>query len=633
MCGIAGFKVVKGGEKPDETVLRRMLARIKSRGPDHTGVYVDERAAIGNTRLKIIDIEGGDQPIFNEDGTVAVVYNGEIYNFPELRESLIKSGHRFKTKSDTEVLVHLYEDMGTDFIPLLNGMFAFAIYDIANDRMIIGRDRFGVKPLFYSDENGRVAFASELGALLELPGFEREVDYQALSVFLCQMYIPQPWTVFRNARRLRAGHYLEVTPEGVAERRYHDFDFSSKQNMDSRHAENEIIRLLDASVERQLISDVPVGVFLSSGLDSCSVMSMASKHYADRLRSFTLTFDDGLYDESSEAARWAEHFGSPHERALMSEGDFINAIEGRLTRNVEPMGPWINVGHEFLAAAASGKGYKVALSGAGGDEFFCGYPTLNAAWAARFYRLIPPFMRDTLIKKPVGALPAGSGALPLTFMLKSFVNAVEKDPVRTFFNFKAVIHPTRFEDFLTPEALGCMKDANPYAAFEQYSEVIGNLPLMEGLQYIDIKAFMEGCVLSLGDNATMARSLEERFPFLDNDLAAFACSIPLDVKFRAAKVKPLLKEAMRSYLSNSGGEALVRRYKKRGFELPANAWLKSGAVREYVSARLSEEALSKAGFFRPEAVRAALEDHFSGRRNNERLAQVVLGVTHFLENF
>jgi len=630
MCGIAGFTAFAPDRKGNKALLRRMLDRIVHRGPDHRGSYITPSIALGSQRLKIIDLEGGNQPIENEDGTIVVVYNGEIYNFRELRADLIRAGHQFKTRCDTEILVHLYEDHGAGMLPMINGMFAFALYDKSKGEVLLARDRFGIKPLFYTKTTHGIYFASEVNALRVAPGFSTELDYQALVTFLAQFYIPSPWSIFRHVQRLRPGHYVMIRGGKMEQTSYYDFDFSKKADITAPEARDELVRLVSRSVDRQLVSDVPVAVFLSSGLDSACVLAMAAEA-GGKLASLTLSFEESVYDENPQAVRWANLFAREHHRIMMSETDFLERLENRLTHTGEPTGPWINVGAEFLATEARKLGFKVVLTGAGGDELFCGYPTLNAAVLARTYRLVPEVLRKHVIAPFVNMLPAGSGPLPATFLLKSFASAVEKDDFRTFFNFKRVIPASGFPGLLTDEIYDKVQDVCPYLAFEQYKDRTAGYHLVDALSYVDLKTFLEGCILHLGDNASMAASLEQRVPFLDNDLAEFASSLPVKTRFNVFRVKPLLQAGIRDYLERMGAADLTRSYKKRGFELPVNKWIRNGKVADRVRDRLAAKALADEGFFRPDTVRTLLDDHAAGKQNNERLIQAIMAVSVFLK--
>ncbi len=630
MCGIAGIFNPSLNKEAAEPRLRLMLDLIKHRGPDHCGIHSRHGLAMGNQRLKIIDIEGGNQPFYNSDRSIAVVFNGEIYNYREIRQELQKLGFEFKSNSDTEVLVHGFDAWGVELFPRLDGMFAFAVDDQRSNSFFIARDRFGVKPLCYSWKNGNLLFASEIGALRKDPLFSKELDYQALSIYLAQGFIPQPWTIFKDLRKLRAGHFLVIKDGELREIEYHDFDFSPKGRIPNNQLKEQTLDLMTRAVKRQLVSDVPVGMFLSGGFDSTAVLAMARGN--TNLSSFTLSFAESDYDENSTAARWAEFLGSEHTRVLLSEAKFIELLGRRLDSLTEPISPWINTGKKFLAQTAVSRGFKCVLSGAGGDEFFCGYPTLNAAKIANIYGKIPQVLRESLIQGIVERLPAGKGPLSLSYKLQAFSRSIDSSMERTFFNFKSLLLPDQYAEFLNPEIVQKLKDVSPYAAYDQYSEKVQSFDPISRLQYLDIKNFLEGSILHLGDLATMSESLEERVPFLDNDLTEFASGLDVHQKFELMTIKPLLKKSMKHYLNSIGGGDLLRDCKKIGFELPGNQWARSGALSDFLAERLSEKRINAVGIFRADSMGKALNEHRLGQRNNERLFQMVLGLNAFAEN-
>lgn len=632
MCGIVGFKdsSLNGMEAQSRT--QAMTDSIFHRGPDHGAHFWENGIGLGYRRLKIIDLESGNQPLYNADGSLVVVYNGEIYNFQDLRSELIKAGYVFKTKSDTEVLVHGYQEWGLDLLPRLNGMFAFAIYDRKKRQLLLCRDRFGVKPLFYTWIKGNFYFSSELKTLTQIPGFDRTLDMEALSLYLAQMYIPQPWTIYKNARRLEAGHCLLLSEgNNLQDLCYHDLDFGYKDSMSDDEASERLSHLLSQSVRRQLVSDVPVGLFLSGGFDSSALLAMAMKE-GKHLPSLTLSFSEKVYDENATASAWASFLQSEHFAVHLDEEEFIPGLARRQRHSAEPLAPWINVGREVLARKAAAKGLKVMFSGAGGDELFCGYPTLNAGVMAQKYGLLPRFVREGVISPLVRSLPAGEGSLPLSYAAKQFVGAASEDPLQTFFNFKMVFSPLEQSKLLTQEALRLMAGANPYAGIEKNRERIKYWPLVDQMQYLDFKGFLEGSILFLGDNATMAASIEERVPFLDNDLVDFAMRLPIEVKFRLGKVKPLLRRSLKAYLTSIGGGRLVGLCKKKGFELPGNRWAREGKLKGLLRDRLSPENLEKTGFFKPTAVQSLIEKHAAGRQNFERQLQIIYGLNQFLQS-
>ena len=634
MCGIAGYSSIGTGQNIDPSLIDGMLNCIQHRGPDDQGKAVFAKLAMGNTRLSIIDIEGGHQPISNEDGSVTVVFNGEIYNSPELREELLACGHEFTTNSDTEVLVHLYEEEGVDFLKRLNGMFGLALYDHKKNQVIVARDRFGVKPCFWSYRQGKLTFASELKSIKTLPDFDPELDPEGLSVFLGLFYIPDPWTIYRHVHRLRPGHYLVLSEDkGLQDIEYFDLDYQKKKKISAYEAEDQAAKLLKIAVERQLLSDVPVGVLLSGGLDSRAVLASAVDVNKNS-EAFTITFDEQSYNEEDVAGAWASLYGSKHHRMLFDEDDFCNQYISRQKHLDEPYALWCNVATAKLAKYIHDAGFKVMLSGEGGDETFLGYPTIHAAIIFRYYQLLPSWLRNKIIKPLVNMLPAGSSRLPFTFKLKSFVNADHPDLIRTFFGFKEVVRFQDWKNLLTPSAYELVGKIDPYIAFKQYLSKIKNLSFVDGLSYLDFKVFLPGCSFFGNDNAFMSSSVETRVPFMDNDLVDFSCSLPTSVRFNAFKPKVILKKALRRHFKPPPGpeSGKLKKYKKLGFEIPGNIWIQNQRFSGLVKKVLSKERVGRTNFFRVEVVNQLLDDHLMKRNNNERVLQAVMSLVLFLDD-
>lgn len=634
MCGIAGYAALANGAPADPRLIGPMLDRLAHRGPDDRGSFASPRVVIGNTRLSIVDIAGGHQPIANEDGSVVVVCNGEIYNAPELRRTLEAKGHRFASRSDTEVLVHLYEEEGEDFLRSLNGMFALALYDRSRDCLLLARDRFGVKPLVYMADSDRLVFASEIKGLRAHPAFDARLSPEGLAVFLGLFYIPDPWTAYRNVRTLAPGHVLLVKPERIEERTYFAFDPCRKSPVGVDEAVTRTAGLLRQSVRRQLMADVPVGVMLSGGLDSRSMLYLANEAQPGT-ESFTITFEEKQFDEGGQAGDWARLLRSPHHPYRFTEAMFCDEHLERQAQLDQPYGLWCNTASASMARHIRDSGFKVVLGGEGGDELFLGYPTLQAAAAARYYALLPQALRDHLIKPLAKALPAGSGPLPLSFKIKSFVDADARDLHRTFFGFKEVIRQREWPSLLTAEARSLVDGIDPFIAFEQHQPAVEGLNWIDALAYFDLKVFLPGCNLFGMDSAFMAHSVELRVPFLDNDLADFAMSLEPEVRFALSQTKPVLRRALGDLVGPMAGtrreRGRIRSYSKAGFEIPHNTWLGHDRFRRFVCDALSPKRLVAGGFFQPSAVRRVLDDQLSGRANNERMLQAIMSLNLFLE--
>lgn len=633
MCGIAGYASFGAGRSPDPSIAAAMIATLHHRGPDQSGVAAFPRVVLGSARLSVIDLVDGRQPIENEDGTVVVVYNGEIYNAPELRAEMIAKGHRFRTRADTEILVHLYEEEGPALLPRLNGMFAFALYDRTKDILLLARDRFGVKPLYYDERPDGIAFASEIKALRVHPQFDRSLSPEGLATFLGLFYIPDPWTAYRRIRTLEPGHRLIVSRDGIAKERYCDFDFSRKIAIGPEEAAQQTATLVRQSIRRQLTSDVPVGVLLSGGLDSRSILAVACEANPGTA-SFTITFDEREFDEGGAAADWARLVGSPHRMHRFTEDEFCDDYASRQRHLDQPYGLWCNVASARLAEHVHEQGFKVVLGGDGGDELFLGYPTLQAAGIGQLYRRIPEFVRRGLIAPAVARLPAGDDPLPLSFMAKSFVAADHPDLARMFFGFKEVVRFRDWPRLLTPDALRLVGGIDPFIAFSQHLPRTVGWNTIDALSYLDCKVFLPGCSLTGIDNAYMASSVELRVPFLDNDLADFASSLPPSVRFDRWKTKPILRRALVRHLladADKTRQREIRGYRKAGFEIPGNLWIRHPRFGGLVRDILSPARLERAGFFRPDAVQAILRDQLSKTDNNERMLQAIMSLTLFLE--
>ncbi|MDC0033843.1 asparagine synthase (glutamine-hydrolyzing) [Alphaproteobacteria bacterium] len=633
MCGIAGYSTLGTDQPVEPAALNTMVSRLNHRGPDERGTLIFPKLAFGCARLSINDLAHGRQPIANEDSSIAVVCNGEIYNAPALREKLISKGHTFRTRSDIEVIVHLYEDEGEAFLPLLNGMFALALYDHKRERLIVARDRFGVKPLYYMNRGSEFIFASEIKALKSHPSFDSALDPTGLAVFLGLFYIPDPWTAYRHVHKLQPGHYIRIERDGPSEHVFHDLDYTKKIDPDRTEAEKKTVELLGRSVERQLLSDVSVGVLLSGGLDSRTISYLAHRHVSN-LSSFTITFAEEGFNEGEPANAWARLLGADHRPMPFSADHFCDDYLERQRNLDEPYGLWNNVASARMGAAIHRAGYKVVLGGDGGDELFVGYPTIHASRWGRFYRMVPDPVKQGVIAPMIQALPAGAGGLPLAFMMKSFIDADDADPIRMFFGFKEVIRFKEWPNLLTSEAMSMVGAVDPAIAFDQYRSKIAGLHPVDGLSYLDAKVFLPGCCLTGIDNAYMENSVEVRVPFLDNDVAEFSCSLSPKLRYNPFKTKPMLRAALREHLLDDDETDLRREighYRKAGFWVPAKEWLNTPRFRDLVEDVLSPARIKQTGFFQPHAVRRILLEQLDGKRNNERMLQAIMSLVLFLD--
>ena len=425
MCGICGIFLFDSDAAADRSLLEEMNGTMTHRGPDDEGYYVSGPVGLAMRRLSIIDLDGGYQPITNEDGSLWIVFNGEIYNYPELRTELLSKGHRFRSRSDTEVILHLYEEIGENCVNRLNGMFAFAIWDSSEHRLFLARDRLGIKPLFYSyQSNEKLFFGSEIKAILPAP-ISREPDYQALYDYLSLMYVPTPATAFAAIRKLPPGCTLICSKEGIRIRNYWDIPLPNEGEEDytSKNYEEEILELVETAIRRHMISDVPVGAFLSGGLDSTTVAAVMARKLGIPLRTFTVGFSRKSYDESEEARLVAQTLGTEHMEEVVYPG-MIESIPDLLNSFDEPFGDYSAI-PTFLVSKMASRYVKVVLTGDGGDEVFAGYPTHNAYKVSRLFTMIPSWIRHKIINPLVLALPTSMERISFDYMAKRFVTGAE----------------------------------------------------------------------------------------------------------------------------------------------------------------------------------------------------------------
>lgn len=568
MCGVVGF-VGRGGSDD----LRRMTASLAHRGPDADGFYVDKECQLflGHRRLSVIDIESGTQPMWNEDGTVAVVFNGEIYNHKELRKLLVNRGHLFRSNhSDTEVLVHGYEEWREGLLPRLNGMFAFAIYDRNHKRLLLARDRFGEKPLYYTDRCGAFAFASELKALSAHPQFERAVDGRALQKFFAHGFFPSPHTLYQSTFRLPGGTYLvyDIRSGRYRTQSYWRFRIEPDDQLTARGDDElaeELRELLSRSVRQRLESDVPVGVFLSGGLDSSAVFAMARRSVASNsVSTFTIGFDEPSFDESDYAREVSDAIGSRHYEQRLTLGGARELAESVLSRMDEPLGD-ASILPTYLLSKFTRQHVTVALSGDGGDELFAGYDTIRALEPARYYHMLVPALIHNNLKRFAQWWPRSARYMSFDFRLKRALtglsypqelwNPVWLGPVEPAELAAMFLEPMDVEDVFS-EALALWRSSTSKDALDKTLEFYTNLYLPDD-------------ILTKVDRASMMVSLEVRAPFLDNDVVEFARRLPRHFKYCGGTRKRLLKKAMQGVLP---ARTLSRR--KRGFGIPASEWLR-----------------------------------------------------------
>ena len=626
MCGIAGIVEGRRDRAVDRSRLARMCAALRHRGPDDEGYYVGDGVGLGMRRLCIIDVKGGQQPISNEDETCHIVFNGEIYNYRELRDLLERKGHRFKTRSDTETILHLYEEYGEACVSRLRGMFAFAIWDTRTEALFAARDRLGEKPLYYTVQDGALIFASELKAILVHPDVQRRLDPEALSDFLSLLYVPAPRSIFEGIRKLPAGHVLHFRRGELRVQRYWQAHIAG----DSRHREEEwlerFIELLEESVRIRLMSEVPLGAFLSGGVDSSLVVAMMRRVTDGPIDTFTIGYEEGTqhYDERRYARMVAEHLGTRHHEYVIRP-----ELGSTLLRMVEALDePFADSSMipTYHLCEQVRRSVTVALSGLGGDELGGGYERYLALKVAGMYERVPAILRGGIAGLVRRVPDSRSGSL-LNSRLKRFVDIVETPGPTRYFRAIAAFTEAEKRLLLSNEFLAQLDGRTSEDLLAPY--FAGGGHLLEQMLLADINTYLVDDLLTLTDRASMAHSLEVRVPFLDHVLVEFFGSVPAQLKIKGFTKKYLIKRAAERFLPR----AVIYRPKK-GFSVPLAVWLR-GELRPLLDEALSAGSLRRLPFLEYRAIRAVVAAHLSGQENHEvklwALLTLVLWYRRYME--
>jgi asparagine synthase (glutamine-hydrolysing) len=624
MCGISGL-----ANCGDREVLARMTRAQAHRGPDDSGLW--ERrfpdgsyVGLGSRRLAILDLSAdGHMPMCNEDRTVWITYNGEIYNFAELRRELQSKGHRFASNTDTEVVIHLYEQEGENCVHRLNGMFAFAICDLRSGRpdLFLARDHFGVKPLYYAQRGRKLAFASEVKALLHVPGIEAEIDLESLHQYLTFLWVPDPKTMFRGIHKLPAGHCATFRDGELKIRQYWDLSFPRADAAFTRSEADlaeEVRERFQRSVEAQMISDVPIGAFLSAGLDSSSIVAMMCRQTRQPVRTYTITFPrkyrvgETTLDDPNVPARLARHLGCENQQILV-EPDVAELLP-RLTWHMDEPTADPAIITAYLVCREARKQATVLLSGVGGDELFAGYRKHAAQRWARAYQKFPRLLRSG-IESSVNALPGfrGSAMKGSVRLAKKMARSASLEPEDYFIRNCTYLDADQKMSLYTSEVQDQLRTSDPAIRHHARFDAVRDADFLNQMLYLDTRIFMTSLNLNYNDKMSMASSVEVRVPFLDRELAEFAAwNIPPDLKLKGffqPTTKHIFRKAMRSVLP-----AEVLRQPKAGFAAPVDYWL-ANDLREMVDDSLSDTNIQKRGLFRPEAVRRFVDEHRSGAQD------------------
>jgi asparagine synthase (glutamine-hydrolysing) len=629
MCGITGWANLNSRTSPPEgaeELLHAMCERMVHRGPDSEGLMVASGVALGMRRLAIIDLVTGEQPVYNEDRSVAVILNGEIYNYRELRDDLEKRGHSFRSASDTEVLPHLYEEYGTEMLQHLNGMFAFALWDAKRRRLLLARDRFGEKPLYWGVFDNTLLFASEPKVLLAYPAVRPSVNLQALRQYLSFDYVPAPLSIYEGVNKLPAAHSLTLEDGRIEVERYWRLSYKKHEPVPSEQEAAEHLReLLADSVRMRLVSDVPLGVLLSGGIDSSMVTALAVRASSETVKTFSISFAEGSFDESTYARAVAKFLGTDHHEERFS-ADLAAGL-------VSEIGSWMDeplsdpsLLPTYLLSRFTRKHVTVALGGDGGDELFAGYPMYLGHRLAELYAKVPRVLRRGLVEPVVGMLPVKTKNLSFDYRARRFVSGADREPVARHHTWFGSFTPDEQRELLTNEVQQA-SDGDVYRDARAMCQDCDASDLIERMQCLDTQLYLAEDILTKVDRASMAVSLEVRAPFLDPRVAEYAASLPPKYKLRGRKSKYILKQAASGLLP-----PFVARRRKKGFGVPFAEWLK-GKLRPLARDLLSPERVRRAGVFNPEYVARLQDEHERGVANHRKLLWTLLSFELWHESF
>jgi asparagine synthase (glutamine-hydrolysing) len=619
MCGIAGL--FSTGQSPTEEMLEAMNDPLAHRGPDDESYYVDGPVGLAHRRLSIIDLETGDQPVYNEDESVVVIYNGEIYNYESLRAELRRVGHRFTTDTDTEVLIHLYEEHGTEFVTRLDGMFAFALYDTEAERLVLARDPMGIKPLYFARDGDQFGFASELPALLASPLDHGGLDETAISEYFAFGYVPSPRSVFRNVEKLRPGEMVAIGPGGVERDCFYE-PLITVNDPGIERASQDLRDLVRTAVDELLMSDVPLGAFLSGGIDSSVVVGTMAELSDDPIRTFTVGFEDSLFDETWAAETVAEFHGTDHTTYTVTPETVCELVPELLSRLGEPFAD-PSLLPTYIVARETRRDATVALSGDGADELFGGYGKYRGEYYSGYYRLIPEPVRRRFVEPVVSRLTASreSTAGELTRKLQKFTRGSASDVSDRHYGWVQT-----GEDTVTQSVTPSPRERGVERLEETHQEVAPYLPDQDGddltrIQAADVRQSLPDQLLQKVDLASMYNSLEVRVPFLDTDIVEYAFGLSTRYKIDARTRKRVMKRAFDDLLP----EPILSR-PKQGFDMPVGEWFKHELADEFRQTIRNIES----PHLDTEAVMRVYRDHESGRRDHEKFlwAVYVFGQWH-----
>ena len=560
MCGICGVVSFTPDTHLDHGTLQRMNDSIRHRGPDDDGYHQDAQASLAMRRLSIIDLNTGQQPISNESGDIWVVYNGEIYNFKDVRTELQKRGHQFKTQTDTEVIVHAYEEYGDDCVKHFNGMFAIALWDARKRRLVLIRDRVGIKPLYYWANHSKLVFASELKALIVHPDVPRKINLAALDIFLTLEYVPAPHTIYEGIFKLLPGHILTVENGNVKIRQYWDIPYQPVSQNETECAE-ALSSLIDEAVRIRLMSDVPLGAFLSGGIDSSTIVGSMSRNMSEPVQTFSIGFEDDTYDEVPYANAVAKHFSTNHHVEVLNP-DIASLAEQLVPHHDEPFAD-TSIFPTYLVSKLASQEVKVVLSGDGGDEIFAGYDTYIAEKLDRYYGRLPGTLRQRILPKFAEWLPPQPAKKGFVNKVKRMVEGGALDPSLQHTRWMMFLNSSEKEGLYASDLRATLNQELTAKYVGGYFEQASQFDRLAQQQYVDIKSYLADDILTKVDRMSMAVSIETRVPLLDYRIVEFALNLPPHMKLNGSRTKSILRNAVKRLVPE-----LVLEKPKQGFSIP-----------------------------------------------------------------
>ena len=625
MCGIVGFTSKDSAEKKSE-LLQRMNSCIIHRGPDEDGFYADETIGLAMRRLSIIDLAHGKQPIHNRDKTKWIVFNGEIYNFQELRIDLEKRGYEFKTNSDTEAIIHLYDEYGEDCVSYLRGMFAFAIWDEKEKTLFIARDRVGKKPVLYSHlTNGDLVFGSEFTALLAHPEISREVDYSAIDSYLSFLCVPAPQTAFKQIRKLEPAHYLIWKNGRIETKRYWMPDFSKKIKISEAEAIEETTRIVRESTKLRMISEVPLGAFLSGGVDSSAIVALMAQESAQPVKTFSIGFEEQDFSELKYAKRVAEHVGAEYHEFIVKP-DALEVLPKLVEHYGEPYADSSAI-PTYYVSKETRKYVTVALNGDGGDESFAGYERHAAMLIAEKYSRLPGVLRKALIEKPINLFPTSELKKSRVRDAKRFLQAANLPKTERYLRWVSAFDTEAKKSIYTSDFAQNASSQNASNLLDRWFVKANGSGMLDATLLTDLQTYLPNDLLVKVDIASMANSLEARSPLLDHKVIEFAASLPENIKMQRFETKSLLKKVAARLVPR---EVIYRR--KMGFGVPIGNWFR-GEMKDFVREILLSEKSFKRGIIRPESLKKYVAEHASGERDHAHQLWTLMMLELWFERF